>query len=733
MPSKSTRVLTLGRDARGHIPTQLGMMSRLVELRVERAPELSGTIPTELLKLDRLWHLSFEDVPRLSGTLPRAAAWDGLNRALLHLKLQHTRVSGTLPDSLPGPCRWWPSHPGVVSGTAYNTHQCHFRARLELCCNALSGTLPRAVRFGTGVAWSDLRRNPISGTLPVSLASYHRLDLSATRISGSLPSELDSARGLWSLSLPPPLRGWDESLLARRPAWHPEGAAAKLYNGTSGGGTRLGFTRRVLSNYLRSLANARQPPPTSSSAPLPSIAMVPSASPPAPLECCIHGCRGRGACVRGWCVCWPPWSGMDCGVLANVPPGCALNERRGVFVGERGHTRTFEMPSMRTDRHSTCAAEPLTAMEPRDVGIYAAPSMLLLRLLRDQRFRAPSESCAQARWDPLFSFRLHANTGLLIKWQLQAAVAADRTPLPRSQLIPQPSAAAPLPNGLPQIWEDFHDRGVCDAPRGLLQPGDIVLGHWGDIRCLPAGVRLVVLPPGSAGRDSLGAVPATPQETNGTMRGFEWRVADARLASAARSTYEKRALHHPRTRALFFRGSTREKRHPAERKCYAPKTPNRHCRSIYSMGMRQMVHRILGDHPIVHFNRNTPEQASNTTSDYHALLRSFDFCLCAPGKGFGNRIVDYVASGCIPVILRPGDLYMPLEPELRYDDFAVSIPFEAVPMLPGILANMSDAAIRAKRQRLFEVHKLFLWDEDYGEAYEAVMWRVSQKLSQGAK
>ena len=61
---------------------------------------------------------------------------------------------------------------------------------------------------------------------------------------------------------------------------------------------------------------------------------------------------------------------------------------------------------------------------------------------------------------------------------------------------------------------------------------------------------------------------------------------------------------------------------------------------------------------MVDFNRQPPTRGS---AAYHAVLRSYDFCLSVTGASFDPRISDYVASGCIPVIVRPGGVLWPLE------------------------------------------------------------------------
>ena len=97
--------------------------------------------------------------------------------------------------------------------------------------------------------------------------------------------------------------------------------------------------------------------------------------------------------------------------------------------------------------------------------------------------------------------------------------------------------------------------------------------------------------------------------------------------------------------------------------------------------------------------------------------------------GFGVRIVDYVASACIPVVVRPGRLTMPLEPDLDYSRFAVNVAFRDIPRLPALLGAMSEEAVRRKREALRDVHRMFLWDEQYGRAYETVRQMVLRRLA----
>ena len=101
--------------------------------------------------------------------------------------------------------------------------------------------------------------------------------------------------------------------------------------------------------------------------------------------------------------------------------------------------------------------------------------------------------------------------------------------------------------------------------------------------------------------------------------------------------------------------------------------------------------------------------------------------------GFWNKtLIDYIAAACIPVVVRPGNLLLPYEPSLDYDAFAVTVPFREITALPALLGGMSEAAVRAKRERLRQVHRMFLWDSEYGSAYEAARDMLLAALNRSA-
>ena len=428
-------------------------------------------------------------------------------------------------------------------------------------------------------------------------------------------------------------------------------------------------------------------------------------------RCCLHSCNGRGRCVQGQCVCYGNGTGFDCSEFAQRVPSsrCPHGRKHGVFIGTHGlEVSSVKLTLLRMAKD--CTGQAVATVAPTINGIYATLDVFLLRLLNDPSVRAPSKECAQAVWHPTFGSRLYGNSDESLKWQVKAAMASRRSTADGDPIV-QAGAQASLPwhAVMPHIHEEHQDMGSCGSPSGFMRPGDISLTHWGMADCIPSDTTMIVVPPG---------VRRSPKLKRTDSR---WVAVDPELVSTAKRAYAPDRIHSPRVRQLFFRGSTREDKIPPEVASACLRlnrsTDDRRCiDGFYSLGIRQMVKALIGRHQMVSFNAVLPKP----NGSYHHNLLTSEFCLTSPGMGFGVRIIDYVAAGCIPVVVRAGPLRMPLEPELDYSSFGLVVPFHDIPRLPHIIERMSIEEIRTKRERLRDVHKKFIWDEEYGEAYETV-------------
>ena len=116
---------------------------------------------------------------------------------------------------------------------------------------------------------------------------------------------------------------------------------------------------------------------------------------------------------------------------------------------------------------------------------------------------------------------------------------------------------------------------------------------------------------------------------------------------------------------------------------------------------------------------------------YREALLSTEYCLVATGNGFGVRLIDYMASGCIPVMLSSGVWYPYEQPSeggarVRYQDFAHVFPMEEAHTVVDMLQAESDGERARRRAAMREHYRKFLWDEQHGTAYEQTMKALAQ-------
>jgi hypothetical protein len=160
----------------GSIPAELGKLTNLTYLNLD-ANDLTGSIPPELGHLTKLTYLHLYG-NRLTGTIPPEL---GAAAYLQEIHLGHNSLTGSLPPAL---------------FTLTNLQ------RLYLHDNQLSGAIPPEIGNLVNLEDLYLRQNDFSGQLPPELghlAHLRRLDVSLNHFEGRLPESLGTIKPLQQL------------------------------------------------------------------------------------------------------------------------------------------------------------------------------------------------------------------------------------------------------------------------------------------------------------------------------------------------------------------------------------------------------------------------------------------------------------------------------------------------------------------------------------------------------
>ncbi|GLJ20780.1 hypothetical protein SUGI_0378680 [Cryptomeria japonica] len=201
--SSSLSVLELDlNEIGGNIPDEIGNLTMLSFLSLQ-ANRFNGTIPSALCRLPNLERL-YLDTNNLHGTIPECF---GHSKRLGLLSLSQNMLSGQIPQGL-----------GALP---------QFR-ELDLSHNQLSGKIPASLGKCKTLELVDMAHNKLTGNIPSEVAGLQNLqfyfnvsgnllqgsilemskmvmvlaiDVSQNNFSGSIPSALESCKGLMYLNL----------------------------------------------------------------------------------------------------------------------------------------------------------------------------------------------------------------------------------------------------------------------------------------------------------------------------------------------------------------------------------------------------------------------------------------------------------------------------------------------------------------------------------------------------
>eukprot|EP00899_Mesostigma_viride_P017710 jgi/Mesvir1/25940/Mv20934-RA.1 len=443
---------------------------------------------------------------------------------------------------------------------------------------------------------------------------------------------------------------------------------------------------------------------------------------------CINACSGHGECLAGWCRCYKGWFGIDCSLPADAsrypeprpvgsplppspPPPKHVSELK-IYV--------YDVPP------SVLQAEPCMGCTDLCGGLYNSNNFFLGMLLRDPGHLTTDPDAAHLFYAPLLPYRYSHNLGRSSP-HIRDTVDAIKS-----------MGYFDRNGGKDHIWYVVGDIQTCQVTH-VVRPG-IILGHWGRLDVWGAGYDPNHAPCMDPRKDlvvpALSVPGAALLQRNGPGSPSAASYLQPQVVLQAKLAFADGWMDQPRPILLFFSGSNVALGDP---RCADPDNNAFNCRDAeYAMGIRAAFFKWFREN-----EGNAPDVELHDTSvgsEYYPKLRSSRFCMDTAGHGFSVRILDYMASGCIPVIIRD-DILWPYEsyelggdgtenwqqdsaqgrwddlPRVHYPEFSISIRKKGIPALLSMLRGISSDRLRQLQEGVQRVHKAFLWDEEYGLAY----------------
>ena len=125
----------------------------------------------------------------------------------------------------------------------------------------------------------------------------------------------------------------------------------------------------------------------------------------------------------------------------------------------------------------------------------------------------------------------------------------------------------------------------------------------------------------------------------------------------------------------------------------------------FSRGIRQTLYEL---HREGGWEERGLVMASGHTGAYSYELASSVFCLQVPGDGWGGRLEDAIANGCLPVVIEDRILDK-FESNIDLSKFAVRVLESDMESLPEVLESFRPEEIKTMQENLARVWSRFVW------------------------
>ena len=447
---------------------------------------------------------------------------------------------------------------------------------------------------------------------------------------------------------------------------------------------------------------------------------------------CFNHCSARGVCHHGWCQCDPGWFGIDCSLSMNATAR-GVHRDSGLYAQREPSLKLSELPS-KVARHARRAR--------RKVYVYDLPphvNQFTEMWMAEQWGEGAFERCAPVHERRIYSSQAHFESRLLHDTFVRTANPEEarlfyvptfflqrytwnahiRRPMLR--ILRHIRTTYPYWNrsaGRDHVWFVSGERTPCYVPRRISSVS-VVIGLWGDRDCVDARKDIVV--------PSL-----SPKQHD--IRRFRQDFLPFYAEANRRSSLARGGPLLFFSGGIFSFGASQDNVRPrgvdTEQKTQKWETRVRHyacadanatCRSVYSMGVRQALYKYG-----LHRERDV-RIVSAGVPDYQRAIEDAQFCLHTEGNSWGTRIVDYMAFGCVPVIVNDRMLFA-FADVLPYDNFSLHFSKRDIPALVARLRSRQDA--EALRRGVHDYKRAFVWWSDVGLAYEYTIAALGYKLDQ---
>ena len=338
--------------------------------------------------------------------------------------------------------------------------------------------------------------------------------------------------------------------------------------------------------------------------------------------------------------------------------------------------------------------------------IYAAQTHFDAHLMHDDFARTLDPSRAYLFYVPLF-------LNQRVTWGADLAQPMRRAVRYISHNFPFWNATG----GKDHVFFIFGERQTCLVPAEILKAA-IIIGHWGDVDCMSDKKDVVVptitpvqhdLPRfGRRLQPAMRKASVESFERPGPLLLFAGGITSF---SASQDNLRKGGVDDAAKRDKWLQRVLRDK-------CSQPEVS---CRGVYSMGVRQAVWRQrLWAEPDMRI-------VSAGIPDYDTAVPKARFCLHTEGNGWGARVVDYMAMECLPLMVNDGMIF-PYANIINWDRFSVHLNKKHVPLIAGILRNITDEQQKAMHAVQRRYKRAFVWWRPDGLAYEYTLASLGERV-----